>query len=100
MSPKSIPFYIILALLAALPLAYWIGTLSGATRQREATELATLVSSAKNDVATSSAIAKLNQQYDPIYITVDKYHEAPPCTVPAVIRDTIGKLPAPARAAH
>lgn len=100
MFPKSLTLWVILALIVALPLAYWFGKQTGATLQREATELATLVSSANNDVATSTAISKLNQQYDPIYITVDKYHEAPPCTVPAVIRDTIGKLPTPARGAH
>jgi cytochrome oxidase assembly protein ShyY1 len=103
MFPKAWLYWLIAGLFIALPLSYHLGKWQGAKEQRTANENAVTLSSAKNDVATVSAISGVKNDYAPFYMEIERDPSPAPlpsCPVPAVIRNAIDRLPAPTRAAH
>ncbi len=76
-----------------IPISFFIGSWHGARKERNAAEQAVLLSSAKNDVQTVSEISKVIKAYEPIYVEIERYVEVPNCPVPAVIADTVKRLP-------
>jgi hypothetical protein len=88
---------IILGGIAAIPIIFWLGTLYGARIERIEQQNEQAIQSAKNDVKTIGAITQVRTEYKPVYIEIEKYHEAPVCAAPAVLIDTIGRLPNPSR---
>ncbi|MBC3540675.1 hypothetical protein ACFSC6_12355 [Rufibacter sediminis] len=88
-----------LAVLLTAPVAYKLGTWHGARQEKNEAQARQLLADAKNDVKTVSELALVRKMYEPIYVEIEKYVEAPACAVPAVIRDTINRLPGP-KAAH
>lgn len=92
-------YFVILGLVVLIPIAYYAGAWTGARNERIENEQKILLSSARNDVKTVSEVFKVRKEYEPIYIEIEKYVEAPKCFVPPVIVDTIGRLPN-GKAAH
>lgn len=83
---------LIMGAIIAVPVIFWLGTVYGAISEKSRIEVETLISSAKNDVATLGAISLVKKEYEPIYLEVEKYVEVPVCPVPAVIADTVKRL--------
>ncbi|MBO0358636.1 hypothetical protein J0X19_11825 [Hymenobacter sp. BT186] len=80
-----------------------VGKWQGAKDERAANETAITLSSAKNDIATVSAISGVKTEYTPFYVEIERDPSpAPPpaCPVPAVIRNAIDRLPAPRGTTH
>ncbi len=81
-----------------IPISFSVGSWHGARNERVQAEQRVLLSSAKNDVQTVSELSKVVKAYEPIYVEIEKYVEVPTYPVPAVIADTIKRLPGSTKA--